>query len=104
MKLKLSTFSFLTISIIVASGIQSAEATRVTNNIDRQNYTRSIAFDRIPSMLETGDRLKTESPYSPARAEIAKIDRVSSGNKLQRLNPQPILIASQCKSPCKTEI
>jgi hypothetical protein len=104
MKLKLFTSSFLMISLIVASGIQAAEATKATDTFNKQNYNRSVSFDRIFSVLETGDRTKKESAKTPLTPDITKIDRVSSGNKLQSYNPQPIVIAIRCKSPCKTEI
>ncbi|MUH01870.1 hypothetical protein F7734_60320 [Scytonema sp. UIC 10036] len=104
MRLKLFTSSVLTISLIVASGIHVTEATKATNTFNKQDCIHSVAFDRIFSVLEIGDRLEKESPRTPSRPNIIKIDRVSSGNKLQRQNPQPIVIALRCKSPCKTEI
>ncbi len=104
MKFKLFTSSFLIISLIVASGIQVAEATKATDTFNKQNYNRSVAFDRIFSVLKTGDRTKKESAKTPLRPDITKSNRVNSGNKLQRHNPQPIVIAIRCKSPCKTEI
>ncbi|GAA6623884.1 hypothetical protein [Scytonema sp. NUACC26] len=104
MNFKLFTSSCLTICLIVASGIQAAEATKATNTFNQQNHTRNVAIDRISASLETGDRPETGFSKTPSKSDVTKIYKVSSGNKLQRQNLQPIVIVSQCKSPCKTEI